>query len=46
LPAAYKDLPLNPVGRLDLDSSGLVILTDDGALTYSLTHPKFEKEKE
>ena len=46
LPPAYKDLPLNPVGRLDLDSSGLVILTDDGALTYSLTHPKFEKEKE
>ena len=46
LPPAYKDLPLNPVGRLDLDSSGLVILTDDGELTYKLTHPRFEKEKE
>jgi len=34
------------VGRLDLDSTGLLILTNDGALTYQLTHPKFEHEKE
>ncbi|HRY60329.1 MAG TPA: pseudouridine synthase [Patescibacteria group bacterium] len=34
-----------PVGRLDYDSSGLLILTNDGDLTYRLTHPKFEKEK-
>jgi pseudouridine synthase len=31
---------LKPVGRLDLDSEGLLILTNDGALIYQLTHPK------
>lgn len=35
-----------PVGRLDLDSEGLLILTDDGALTNLLTHPRHETEKE
>ena len=35
-----------PVGRLDKDSRGLIILTNDGDLTYRLTHPKFEHEKE
>jgi len=30
---------LKPVGRLDLDSEGLLILTNDGALAYKLTHP-------
>ena len=35
-----------PVGRLDHDTSGLLILTNDGDFTYRLTHPKFEKEKE
>jgi len=29
-----------------MDSTGLLILTNDGALTYRLTHPKFEHEKE
>jgi 23S rRNA pseudouridine2605 synthase len=37
---------LHPVGRLDLDSEGLVILTDDGALTFRLTHPRYEHPKE
>jgi 23S rRNA pseudouridine2605 synthase len=46
LPEQYKKLRLYPVGRLDLDSTGLLILTNDGALTYQLTHPKFEHEKE
>ena len=34
------------VGRLDEDTSGLLVLTNDGALTYRLTHPKFEHPKE
>ncbi len=37
---------LYPVGRLDLDSEGLILLTNDGDLTNLLTHPRFEKEKE
>ena len=35
-----------PVGRLDLDSEGLLILTDDGELTQTLIHPSHEVEKE
>jgi len=37
---------LFPVGRLDKNSSGLLIMTNDGALCYQLTHPKFSIEKE
>ncbi|RTR28358.1 pseudouridine synthase [Deinococcus radiophilus] len=36
---------LHPVGRLDRDSEGLLILTTDGALTQRLTHPRYEHEK-
>lgn len=36
---------LHTVGRLDKDSSGLVLLTNDGALTQKITHPSFEHEK-
>lgn len=35
-----------PVGRLDMDSEGLLLLTDDGALTHRLTHPSHAVEKE
>lgn len=35
-----------PVGRLDLNSEGLLLLTNDGALTQHLTHPSHEMEKE
>lgn len=34
-----------PVGRLDYDSSGVLLLTDDGELAYRLTHPRFGVEK-
>lgn len=34
-----------PVGRLDYDTSGLLLLTNDGDLTYHLTHPKHNIEK-
>ncbi len=35
-----------PVGRLDYDSEGLLLMTDDGALTQRLTHPSHAVEKE
>lgn len=39
------DARIYPVGRLDYDTSGLLILTNDGELTYRLTHPKHNVEK-
>ena len=49
-PTLYKLLPkeyqkLKTVGRLDKDSSGLIILTNDGDFAFQMTHPKFKKEK-
>jgi pseudouridine synthase len=37
---------LYPVGRLDVTSEGLILLTDDGELANLLTHPRYEHEKE
>jgi 23S rRNA pseudouridine2605 synthase len=37
---------LHSVGRLDMDSEGLLLFTTDGDLTLRLTHPRFEHEKE
>ncbi len=39
------DRRLYPVGRLDADSTGLILLTDDGDLAHKLTHPSFEVPK-
>ena len=49
-PTLYELLPkeyqkLKTVGRLDKDSSGLIILTNDGDFAFQMTHPKFHKEK-
>lgn len=50
-PTIYSLLPkqyhhLKPVGRLDKDSSGLLLLTNDGDLALRMTHPRFGKTKE
>jgi 23S rRNA pseudouridine2605 synthase len=46
IPERYKNHRLYPVGRLDKGTTGLLLLTNDGDLTYRLTHPRFEHEKE
>lgn len=41
----YKNKRVYPVGRLDYDSEGLLLLTNDGNVTYKLTHPSSEIPK-
>ena len=43
LPSEFRHLV--PVGRLDKDTEGLLLLTNDGDLTYRLTHPSFDIDK-
>jgi 23S rRNA pseudouridine2605 synthase len=43
LPQAYQHL--NTVGRLDKDSCGLIVLTNDGSFTERVSHPRYEKQK-
>lgn len=40
-----KEFRLFPVGRLDIDSQGLLLLTNDGPLAQQLTHPSFQHQK-
>ena len=40
------DERIYPVGRLDYDSEGMIIMTNDGKITYKLTHPRYEINKE
>ena len=50
VPTIYTLLPselanLKPVGRLDKDTSGLILLTNDGDFSHRMTHPSFKKTK-
>ena len=45
LPPPLRNRGVQPVGRLDEDTTGLLILTDDGALLHRLTHPKKHVDK-
>jgi 23S rRNA pseudouridine2605 synthase len=46
LPPEWHDLRLYPVGRLDQNSEGLILVTNDGDLALRLTHPRHHVEKE
>jgi pseudouridine synthase len=45
LPAELRSLRVYPVGRLDIDTSGLLLLTNDGDFALHLTHPRYSMEK-
>src|SRR5438270_11276907 len=45
LPAELRCLRVYPVGRLDIDTSGLLLLTNDGDFAQRMTHPRYSTEK-
>src|SRR3989440_8780758 len=45
LPAELRRLRVYPVGRLDIDTSGLLLLTNDGDFALHLSHPRYSTEK-
>lgn len=45
LPPALRTLRVYPVGRLDIDTSGLILLTNDGDFALRLAHPRYSMEK-
>src|SRR5947208_8179143 len=45
LPAELRALRVYPVGRLDIDTSGLLLLTNDGDFALHLTHPRYAMQK-
>ena len=45
LPAEYRRIGVAPVGRLDKDTTGLLLLTDDGELAHRLLSPKYHVDK-
>lgn len=46
IPEKYRHLRLYPAGRLDKDTTGLLLMTNDGELTNWLTHPRYKHDKE
>ena len=46
IPEKYKRAGVFPVGRLDKDTEGLLLLTNDGETSYKLAHPRYEIQKE
>lgn len=46
LPRRMREIGVMPVGRLDQDTTGLLVLTNDGDLNHRITHPRYEIEKE